>query len=161
MVQDGMRDTSGGVLSLLKFVAFIDPLIRDLKRSTLGGQVTGIPTSPVGYADDMSTACISKVNVDKSLALIDQYAKKWRYSYNAKKSAILVFGDTHREHGRGAKFRNFSLGRELWVLKGEEIEELRKFQRYIGRRCQRYPKRSPNYSAYTPLGWMSIDRVII
>ena len=51
-------------------------------------------------------------------------------------------------------------GSELWVLKGEEIEELRKFQRYIGRRCQRYPKRSPNYSAYTPLGWMSIDRYI-
>ena len=51
-------------------------------------------------------------------------------------------------------------GSELWVLNGEEIEELRKFQRYIGRRCQRYPKRSPNYSAYTPLDWMSIDRYI-
>ena len=51
-------------------------------------------------------------------------------------------------------------GSELWVLKSDEIGVLRKFQRYIGRRCQRYPKRSPNYSAYTPLGWMSIDRVI-
>ena len=51
-------------------------------------------------------------------------------------------------------------GSELWVLKGDEIGELRKFQRYIGRRCQCYPKRSPNFSAYTPLGWMSIDRVI-
>ena len=221
----------GGVLSLLKYIAFIDPLLRDLEMSNLGCQVAGIPTSPVGYADDMSTACTSKVNVDKSLTLIDQYAKKWRYSYNAKKSAILVFGENRREHDRGAKYRNFTLGSgkvpelveydhvgiknclfdntmprtmdrisrgrrafnavaslgikknginmstcstlfwsiivpivtygcELWVLKGEEIEELRKFQRYIGRRCQRYPKRSPNYSAYTPLGWMSIDRVI-
>ena len=51
-------------------------------------------------------------------------------------------------------------GSELSVLKGDEIGELRKFQRYIGRRCQRYPKRSPNYSAYAPLGWMSIDQVI-
>ena len=221
----------GGFLSLLKYVAFIDPLLRDLEQSGLGCNVAGVPTSPIGYADDMSTACISKISVDKSLAQIAQYANRWRYSYNAKKSAILVFGETRREHDRGSKFRNFSLGgekvperieydhvgiknclysnnmprtldriskarrafnavaslgikkgginmstcsilywsiivpivsygSELWVLKGEEIAEIRKFQRYIDRRCQRYPKRSPNYSAYTPLGWMSIDRFI-
>ena len=221
----------GGFLSLLKYVAFIDPLIRELEVSNLGCNVVGIPTSPIGYADDMATASLSKVNVDKSLTLIDQYAKKWRYAYNAKKSAILIFGESKREHEVGVKYRNFSLGNskvpeesmydhvgiknclfgntmprtmdriskgrrafnavaslgikknginmstcsilywsiivpivtygsELWVLKGDEIGELRKFQRYIGRRCQRYPKRSPNFSAYAPLGWMSIDRVI-
>ena len=51
-------------------------------------------------------------------------------------------------------------GSELWVLSSNEVEELRKFQRYVGRRCQRFPKRSPNFSAYTPMGWMSLDRVI-
>ena len=51
-------------------------------------------------------------------------------------------------------------GSEMWVLKGHEIEELRKFQRCIGRRCQRFPKRSPNHSAYASLGWLSIDRYI-
>ena len=53
-----------------------------------------------------------------------------------------------------------TFGSELWVLKGHEIEFLRKFQRQIGRRCQRFPDRSPNYSAYIPLGWLSIDRMI-
>ena len=197
----------GGFLSLLKYVAFIDPLLRDLENSGLGCSIAGLPTSHVGYADDMSTACLSKINVDKSLSIIDDYAKKWRYSYNAKKSAILIFGETRKEHDRGIRYRNFSLGgekvpelseydhvgvknclfnntmprsldrisrgrrafnavaslgikkcginmstcsilywsiivpivtygSELWVLKGDEIEELRKFQRYIGR-CQR------------------------
>ena len=51
-------------------------------------------------------------------------------------------------------------GSEVWVLSSSEVEDLRAFQRYVGRRCQRYPKRSPNYSAYVPLGWMSIHRVI-
>ena len=51
-------------------------------------------------------------------------------------------------------------GCEVWVLNSEETSELRKFQRYVGRRCQRFPKRSPNFSAYTPLGWMSLDRVV-
>ena len=37
---------------------------------------------------------------------------------------------------------------------------IRKFQRYVGRRSQRFHQRSPNFSAYTPLGWISLDKVI-
>ena len=48
-------------------------------------------------------------------------------------------------------------GSELWVLHSDEVKLLRKFQRYIGRRCQRFPKKSPNYLAFYPLGWISID----
>ena len=221
----------GGFLSLLKYVAFIDPLLRNLETSNLGSHIAWVITNPVGYADDMAKASHSKPNVDRSLRIIDEHARKWRYAYNAKKSDIMIYGETRKQHEKGAKFRNFSLGgekvpereeydhvgiknclynnfmprtldriskgrrafnavtslgikrrgitmsmcstiywsiiipivtygSELWVLKGDEIEELRKFQRYIGRRCQRFPKRSPNYSAYTPLGWLSIDRLI-
>ena len=221
----------GGFLSLLKYVAFIDPLIRILERSQLGCRVADVPTNPIGYADDMASACPSKANIDKSLSIMDNYSRRWRYSYNAKKSAVLVFGEGRREHEKLKKHRIFSLGgakvpelseydhvgiknclfddtmprtadriskgrrafnatlslgikgkginmstcsllywsiivpivtygSEVWVLKSAEIEELRKFQRSIGRRCQRFPKRSPNYSGYAPLGWMSIDRLI-
>ena len=44
-------------------------------------------------------------------------------------------------------------GCEIWVMKGDEVAELRKFQHYIGRR-------SPNHSSYSALGWLSIDRFI-
>ena len=37
-----------------------------------------------------------------------------------------------------------SYGCEVWVLRSDEIELLRKFQRMIGRRCQRLPPKSPN-----------------
>ena len=53
-----------------------------------------------------------------------------------------------------------TFGSELWILRPDEIDLLRKFQRYVGRRCQRFPPRSPNYSSVYPLGWMSIDRFI-
>ena len=43
-------------------------------------------------------------------------------------------------------------GSEIWVMKNDGIECLRKFRRYVGRKCQRFPSRSPNYSAYAPLG---------
>ena len=51
-------------------------------------------------------------------------------------------------------------GCETWVMSSEEIDDIRKFLRCTGRRCQRYLKKSPYYSAYTALGWMSLDRVI-
>ena len=221
----------GGFLSLLKYTAFIDPLIRSLEASGLGCQVVGIPTSPVGYADDMAACSLSKQKLDRSLELVTEYSNKWRYSYNASKSAIMVYGENVREMKNGKKHRSFTLckkkvketesydhvgiknclfnnyrprtderiskgrrafnavtsvgikkkgismrvcsslfwsiiapittyGCEIWVLRGDEIEMLRKFQRMVGRRCQRFPQRSPNYSAYSSMGWLSIDRYI-
>ena len=78
----------GGYLSLLKYTAFIDPLIRKLEKYGLGCTVVGIPVSPVGYADDMATCSYSKNNLDKALDKVSGYADKWRYAYNASKSAI-------------------------------------------------------------------------
>ena len=51
-------------------------------------------------------------------------------------------------------------GCEVWVARGDEIDLLRKFQRMIGRKCQRLHPKSPNFSAYLPIGWLSIDRFI-
>ena len=51
-------------------------------------------------------------------------------------------------------------GSELWVMHQGKTELLRKSQRYTGRRCQKFPKKSPNYSSYYSLGWISIDRFI-
>ena len=53
-----------------------------------------------------------------------------------------------------------SYGAELWVLQPDENELLRKFQRYVSRRCQRFPRRSPNFSAVNPLGWIDILKFI-
>ena len=51
-------------------------------------------------------------------------------------------------------------GSELWVLKSDEIESLRKFQRYVGRKSQRFHQHGPNFSAYAPLGWISLEKVV-
>ena len=221
----------GGFLSLLKYAAFIDPLLREIENSRLCLCIINIPAGPVGYADDLSVCSVSKNYLDRTLDLVYKYSCKWRFYYNANKSAVMVYGESKREAERNAKFRNFKLGKdkvkekveydhvgvknclfgnftnrtedrisrgrrafnsvtsigikkkgvcmsvcttifwaiimpivtygsELWVLRGNETELLHKFQRYVGRRCQRFPKRSPNYSAYYPLGWLSIDRFI-
>ena len=221
----------GGFLSLLKYSAFIDPLLREIQSSEYVCRILRIPSSPVGYADDLSLCSLSKFNMDQVLKIVYNYSCRWRFHYNASKSAIMVYGESKRIASRNAKYRNFQLGKEkvkekieydhvgvknclfnnstprtedrisrgrrafnaissigikkrgvcmnvcttvfwaiimpivsygseLWVLQPDEVDLLRKFQRYIGRRCQRFPKRSPNYSTFTPLGWIDIIRFI-
>ena len=179
----------------------------------------------------MAAACPSRLKLDETLSISNNYSKQWEYKYNAKKSAVMIYGEKSHEHKKGKKFRTFRLGpdkvnetieydhvgvknclfgkysarteeriskarrafnsilnagikrkglnmavisslywsiivpivtygSEVWVMKGEEIDALRKFQRYVGRRSQRFPQRSPNYSAYAPLGWVSLEKVV-
>ena len=96
-------------LSLLMYTAFIDPLIiTESIQSGTGCTVVGIPTSPVGYADDMATCSTSKNKLDKALEIVSVYAKRWRYQHNAKKSTIMVYSENRTEHGKGAKYSTLS-----------------------------------------------------
>ena len=221
----------GGYLSLLKYAAFIDPLLRQIEDSKVGSTIHDIPACPLGYADDMAAACLSKRKLEITLNTAYQYSNQWEYKYNAKKSAVMVYGETRNEHKKGKKYRTFMLGKdkvsetevydhvgvrnclfndykprtedrvsrgqrafnailnsgirkkglntavisklywsivvpvvtygaEVWILKGDELDIIRKFQRYVGRKCQRFHQQSPNYSSFAPLGWIGLEKVV-
>ena len=191
---------------------------------------SGLPWS-LGYADDVATANTSKLKTDKTLKLVHDFGLKWRFTFNAKKSAVLVYGETRKEHEKGANFRIFRLGRErvkerqeydhvgikacifkednqrvedklskgrrtlnaasglgirkngltlktcnlifwtivvptvtfgseIWYVSDSDLEKLQCFQRYAGRRVQRFPKRSPSCSSYYGLGWLRMETYI-
>ena len=49
---------------------------------------------------------------------------------------------------------------ELWVLDDDNIHLIESFQRYSGRRIQRFHSRSPNETSYVGLGWPRIEYYI-
>ena len=51
-------------------------------------------------------------------------------------------------------------GSEIWTMSEEDISNLYKFQRYAGRRFQRFKQSSPMFSSYYGLGWMGITSYI-
>ena len=63
----------------------------------------GINTTPLGYADDMATAKISKLAMDKVLDIVHLHGRKWRYYFNAKKCAIVERGDKEQENEDNAE----------------------------------------------------------
>ena len=93
----------GGFLSLIKYIVYINAMITELEVSGLCCTIQGIPSTPPGYADDVATACLSKNKLDKVLDLVDQYSKKWRFKFNAKKSAVLVYGEDRKQNAENAK----------------------------------------------------------
>ena len=102
----------GGYLSLIKYTAFIDSLIVTLEQSGACASVYGIHVSPLGYADDIASASISERDIDKVLRLADRHSREWRYEFNAKKSAVSVFGKTTRQYEDDAQHRQYLLGPE-------------------------------------------------
>ena len=60
----------------------------------------------------MATATLSKAKTDKVLEVVYSHSLLWRYRYNAAKSAVLVFGETPKEHEIGKKYRMLKLGKE-------------------------------------------------
>ena len=215
----------GGYLSLILYTAFINSLIVELEASRLCCVIHGISVSPLGYADDIATASTSKFRTDQTLRIVYGHSCKWRYFFNPKKSSVLVFGESEREHRRNTQYRYYKLGNdrikeevdydhlglknncmgqnitrikelkrkalnaasglglksrgltikacgklfwamvvpimtfasELWVLSDEDIRLIEEFQRYAGRRIQRFPQGSPNETSYTGLGWIRLE----
>ena len=209
----------GGFLSSVKYIAFINSLLIELKQSNLCIMVKNMKCSPVGYADDLSAASNSKNKMDQVMTLINNHSDRWRYEYNTQKSAVLVFGEDKKSYKVNCKDRNFNIGgkkvpekshydhvgikkkiskgrktlnastglgvkrkglsmsvcnlifwlvivpittygAEIWTISDGNIENLNKFQRYAGRRFQRFGPSSPNFSSFYGLGWMGITSFI-
>ena len=102
----------GGFLSLLKYTAFIDPLIREIEESGLGYFFAVMQPNPVSYADDMSVCTLRKHKMDLILKMTYDFSCRWRYTYNARKSAIMVYGESPTENRRNRKYRVFRLGQD-------------------------------------------------
>ena len=97
-------------LSLIKYIAFINPLLVSLEESEHCCAIYTIPSSPVGYADDVASCCLSKIKTDKVLSIAYKHSCTWRYNFNPKKCAVLVYGEDRDRHARNAQHRSFKLG---------------------------------------------------
>ena len=88
----------GGYLSLMKYLAFINTLLVNLEDSSLCCTIGGLNLSPLGYADDVAAASLGKNSIDQILDLAFKHSCRWRYKFNPKKSAVLVYGEGVNEH---------------------------------------------------------------
>ena len=53
-----------------------------------------------------------------------------------------------------------TFGAKIWHLNNDDIESILSFQKFAGRRVQRFPPRSPKSSSFYGLGWIKLTTYI-
>ena len=89
-------------MSLIKYTVFINSLIVNLKNSANCCSIYRTPSTPVGYADDLAACTCAKKSMDNVLQLVENHGHTWRYNFNAKKSGILVYGESKANNKQNA-----------------------------------------------------------
>ena len=104
----------GAVESPWVYSQFIDGLARALKTAGLGVWVAGVQVPLLMYADDMVFMASSVRELRHMMAIATTFAKKNRFQYNGKKSAVMVMNAKARLRAEAA--------REAWSLAGEAVK---------------------------------------
>ena len=93
-------------------IAFINSLILELKTSNLCCAIERVQTAPLGYADDLATCPLSGAKLQKAMNIVECHGRTWCYTFKAKKSAVMVFGESSAEAAHGSANRMFKLGHD-------------------------------------------------
>ena len=107
-IAQGVRQ--GGILSPLHYCLFVDELLDMLTAAQSGISISGIYCSAPMYADNLTLLADSPDDLQKMLDISQEYADKWRYSFNTDKSAIKVFGETAKSRATLRLKRKWKLG---------------------------------------------------
>ena len=65
-----------------------------------------------GYADDLVTYVTTGPRLQQSMEVVHEHGQSLEYSFNVKKSAVIVYYETCTEAARGCDNMLFKLGRE-------------------------------------------------
>jgi hypothetical protein len=86
----GLRQ--GCILSPILFLLFINGLGEEINKLGLGVKHGRSRVSLLMFADDIVLIAENKEDLEKIMQVTIEYSKKWRFSFNYDKCAVMVFG---------------------------------------------------------------------
>ena len=119
---NGAGVKQGDVCSPILYSVFINDVVSEFRLRHLGVRVSDrLPLLPaLLYADDQALLADSPEQLQTMMDVLAEYASRWLFRLNPKKSAVMVYGTSHRIHPP-----------RLWWLGGDLVAE-RSSYRYLG-----------------------------
>lgn len=94
-VTEGVRQ--GGVLSGLLYLVYINELLLQIENYNKNIGIYNITSCCPALADDISCLSTTPTGLQRMLDICTEYAKKWRFCFNAQKSGIVQFALNNRQ----------------------------------------------------------------
>ena len=89
-LRQGVRQ--GGVLSMKLYALYVAGLLKSLNEANLGCVIYDKFVGTASYANDITLAAVLPRSLQKMIHIADQYACQWRYTFNPRKSEVIIFG---------------------------------------------------------------------
>jgi hypothetical protein len=115
-VEEGVRQ--GCVLSPTLFSIYLNGVVREIYENGSGIDVCGKKLAILLYADDIVLIANSAEELQRNMEIMTDWGRKWKCTFNKKKSKVVVFGSKNKKERR-------------WLLGGGEIEQVNKYK-YLG-----------------------------
>lgn len=84
--------TQGAPESPVLYSVFINDLVECLRAKGIGVRVVGKLRPALLFADDIAIMVDTVEEIHRALRIVTEYARKWRFSFNGKKSAVMAWG---------------------------------------------------------------------
>jgi hypothetical protein len=81
----------GSAFSMLLFVIFLNPMIKELKASRLGACIGDVQVPCPTSADDTAFVTLSHYAMQKQVYLALSYRRRWRFSFGPPKCLVMLF----------------------------------------------------------------------
>ena len=114
-IKQGVRQ--GGILSPLLYCIYVDELLDIFASSGLGISIGDVYCGSPMYADDLALLADSPDVLQSMLNIANEYATRWRYSFNASKSVVLVLAES-------VKSRDLNRLNRVWKLGDSVVQEV-------------------------------------
>ena len=96
-VDVGLRQ--GCLMSPILFAIYINGLAEEIKAARLGAQLVLRREANVGilmFADDIALLADDSIQLQQLMDLTFEYSRKWRFTFNYEKCAVVVFGNKQK-----------------------------------------------------------------